>query len=110
MRIPTEVQILKQGGKPAFAVLPYNQYLALIGTGDDEVCIPHEVMGLCVEGLSLIAAWRTHKGLSQTQLAERLGMTQPAVAQIERFGARLQKRTVEKVAVALGVNPEHLVE
>ena len=67
-------------------------------------------MGLWIEGLSLIAAWRTQKGLIQTQLAERLGMSQPAVAQIERLGARLERRTVEKVAVPLGVKPKQLVK
>ena len=41
MKTPTDVQIISQGGKPAFAVVPYEQYLALIGHDDDaEVYIP----------------------------------------------------------------------
>jgi DNA-binding XRE family transcriptional regulator len=78
---------------------------------DSDVYIPHEVIGLCVEkGMSLLAAWRTHKGLSQSELAERMGITQPGVAQMERPGARLQKRTLEKVANALGLAVGRLEE
>ncbi len=73
--------------------------------------IPHEIVGLCVAGgMSLLAAWRTHKGLSQSELAERMGITQPSVAQMERAGAKLQKRTLEKAAKALGLAVEQLEE
>lgn len=108
----TEVQIINHDGKPAFAVLPYDQYLALKNRHEDaEVYIPHEVVGLCVQkGLSLLAAWRTFKGMSQGELAARMGVSQPAVAQMEKAGSRLQKRTLVKAASALGVRPEQLVE
>ena len=37
MKTPTnEVQIIKQGGKPAFAVVPYDQWLELISQKDKE--------------------------------------------------------------------------
>lgn len=78
---------------------------------DEQIHIPHEVAGLClVEGLSLIAAWRTYKGLSQAQLADRIGVTQPAIAQIEKEGAKPQVRTLQKIARALGVQAEQLTE
>lgn len=112
MKTPIDVQIIKQKGRPIFAVLPYDQYLKLTGqsTGSD-IYIPHEVIGLCVEkGLSLLAAWRTYKGFSQSELAARMEITQPGVAQMERRGAKLQKRTLEKAATALGVHPEQLTE
>jgi DNA-binding XRE family transcriptional regulator len=112
MKTPTDVQIISQGGKPAFAVLPYEQYLALIGHDDDaEVYIPHEIVGLCIEkGMSLIAAWRTYKGMTQGELANRMGVSQPAVAQIEKDQARLKQRTLDKAARALEVRPEQLTE
>ena len=114
MKTPTDVQIISQGGKPAFAVLPYEEYLALIGNDDEndaEVYIPHEVVGLCIEkGMSLIAAWRTYKGMTQGELADRMGVSQPAVAQIEKEQARLKQRTLDKAAKALEVRPEQLTE
>ncbi|MDO9317514.1 MAG: helix-turn-helix transcriptional regulator [Gammaproteobacteria bacterium] len=112
MKAPIDVQIIKQEGRPVFAVLPYDQYLKLTEQNtDSDIYIPHEVIGLCVEkGLSLLAAWRTHKGFSQSELAERMGITQPGVAQMERPGAKLQRRTLEKAATALSVHPEQLTE
>ncbi|MEX0738575.1 MAG: helix-turn-helix transcriptional regulator [Pseudohongiella sp.] len=112
MKTHTDVQIIQQDGKPAFAVLPYENYLQLVGQeADSDVYIPHEVVGLCIEkGLSLIAAWRTYKRLNQVDLAQRMGITQPALAQMEKTGARPQKRTLVKAAAALGVRVEQLVE
>ncbi len=112
MKAPIDVQIIKQAGRPVFAVLPYDQYLKLTQqSAESEIYIPHEVIGLCIEkGLSLLAAWRTYKGLSQSELAERMGITQPGIAQMERPGAKLQRRTLEKVATALGVHPEQLTD
>ncbi len=112
MKAPTDVQIIQQAGQPAFAVLPYAQYLELVGAGDDDsTYIPHEVVGLCIEKeLSLIAAWRVYKKFTQSELAERMGVSQPALAQIEKLGARPQKRTLEKAAAALGVSVAQLSE
>lgn len=112
MKAPTEVQIINQDGKPAFVVLPYDQYLALMNQWDDaQVYIPHDVVGLCVKkGMSLLAAWRTYKGMSQSELATRMGVSQPAVAQMEKIGSKPQKRTLIKAATALGVRVEQLVE
>ena len=104
-----EVQIIEQGGKPAFAVVPYDRWLELIGEQDEDVYLPHEVVGYQVkEGLSLIAAWRKYKGISQTIVADRLGISQPAMAQIEKVGSRPQERTLVKVAAALGVTVTQL--
>ena len=73
--------------------------------------IPHEVVGLQLEqGLSLIAAWRKYRQLTQAELAERLGISQPAVAQIEEGGAPLKRQTLVKVAAALDVTVAQLVE
>jgi DNA-binding XRE family transcriptional regulator len=55
----------------------------------DNIYLPNEVVGLQIEkGMSPIAAWRTYKGLSQQQLADQLGVSQPAIAQLEREGSK----------------------
>lgn len=112
MKAPIDVQIIKHEGRPVFAVLPYDQYPKLTEqNAESEIYIPHEVIGLCIEkGLSLLAAWRTYKGFSQSELADRMGITQPGIAQMERPGAKLQKRTLAKAAIALGVHPAQLTE
>lgn len=112
MKIHTDVQIINQAGKPAFAVIPYDHYLELTNRHrEEQVYIPNEVVGLQIEqGLSLLAAWRTYKGLSQLELAERLSVSQSAVAQMEKPGTKPRDKTLQKVAAALGVTVAHLTE
>lgn len=112
MKPCNEVQIIHLDGKPAFAVVPYEQYLAMTtSNGEEPARIPNEVVGLQVEqGLSLVAAWRTHKGLSQLELGERLGISQSAVAQMEKPGTKPQHKTLQKIAGALGVTVEQLTQ
>ncbi len=44
---------------------------------------------------------RARQGLSQAQVAERLGLTQQAYAKLERPGANLQLKTIQQVETAL---------
>lgn len=109
MSAHTEVQIIRQDGKPMFAVVPYDEWVEL--TGQDEALIPHEVVGLWLkENLSLIAAWRKYRKLNQKQLAEKLGISQPALAQMEKRGANLKPETLERFAEALEVTLEQITE
>lgn len=50
---------------------------------------------------ALIAA-RTHAGLTQAELAQRMGTTQSAIARLEGGKARPSTGTLEKVANATG--------
>ncbi len=105
------VQIIKQGGHPAFAVLPYNEYLELIGGDDDEnVYIPHDVAEMVLtDEVSLITAWRKYLKMSQLELANKMGITQGAVAQMEKVDSKPHKKTIKNVARAMGILPEQLV-
>lgn len=70
--------------------------------------VPNEVVGHMVkDGLTPIAAWRRHLGLSQAEVAARIGISQPAYAQQEQ-AAKPRKATREKVAGALGIAPQLL--
>ena len=48
MSILTKAQIIEKNGKPIFAVIPYEDYLALLPEKNDET-IPHEVTGLVIK-------------------------------------------------------------
>ena len=48
------------------------------------------------------------KGITQEDLANAAEITQPAVSNLLTRGCRPQRRTVEKFAGALGVNPSEL--
>lgn len=106
MNTPTNVQIINgPDGTPAFVVIPYAQY---IKDHPQEDLVPNEVVGYMVkEDLSPAAAWRKHLGLSQAQVAERIGITQSAYAQQEQ-AANPRKATREKIALALGIAPDLL--
>lgn len=104
------VQVITQGGKPAFAVIPYDDYLQLTGKRDKEATIPHEVVGMMIENdWNLVKAWRKHLGLSQEVLAKKAGISQPALSQMERSD-NLRDATLEKLALAMGLQTEQLVD
>lgn len=106
MNLPADVQFINgPDGTPAFVVIPYAQY---IKDHPVEELIPHEVVGYMVkESLSPTAAWRKYLGLSQAQVAERIGISQPAYAQQEQ-AASPRKASREKIAMALGIAPDLL--
>ena len=48
------------------------------------------------------------EGLTQAQLADAVGIGQPAVSMILNRSCRPQRKTVLRFAEALGVSPDHL--
>jgi len=112
MKTPiNEVQIIKQNGIPAFAVVPYDQWLELTNQTCDDAYIPHEVVGIqLMQECSLITAWRKYKKITQKELASKAGITQAALSQIEKVDSKPQKRTLEKVAKALSLTTDQIRE
>jgi len=60
------------------------------------------------EDVSLQAAWRILRGLSQQEVADKLGISQSAVSQLEAKDSRPQKRTREKLAAIYGCKQEQI--
>jgi len=111
MKEHTEHQIIKHDGKPMFAVIPYNDYIDLIERRDRELTIQHEVIQKTVlEDKSKVRAWREYKGLKQSDMAGRLGVTQAAYSQMENPGANLRSSPLAKIAEAMGIHIEQIVE
>ena len=108
MNARTEFQIIVgKDGKPAFVVVPYDQFRRMKG-GFTHGTVPNEVVNVAFErGASPMAAWREHLGLTQAEVAERIGITQAAYAQMERV-KQPRKATLEKVAAALALEVEQL--
>jgi lambda repressor-like predicted transcriptional regulator len=50
----------------------------------------------------------THKGVTQAELAAKIGIGQPAISMMLNRACRPQRKTVEKIANALGVEAEEL--
>ena len=107
MKTPTNVQYIQQNGKPAFVVIPYEEYIQLLPKED--TTIPHEVVGLVVKkGMNLVKAWRTYLGFTQLEVAKKAGITQAAVSQMEKSDNPLKNATLEKLANAMDLSIEQL--
>ena len=110
----TNHQIITKDGKPAFAVIPWDGYKRLlrnqIETDDVDVWFPNDVVKANVRGDSLIKAWREHLGLTQEELAKRAGIKQPSLARLENAESNPRKSTLKKLADAMNISIEQLIE
>ncbi|MFK3841891.1 helix-turn-helix domain-containing protein [Serratia sp. NPDC087055] len=120
------VQFLKDSNdNVAYAVIPIDDYRRLIAaagnedddafedvpysadSNDDDV-IPHAVVSIKVkEGVSLLAAWRIYRNLSQADVAAKLSVTQASVSQLES-SKRPQAATLAKLAEIYNCTPAQL--
>ncbi|HAT50974.1 MAG: helix-turn-helix transcriptional regulator [Nitrospirae bacterium] len=110
----TEYQTIMQDGKPAFVVIPYEDFQRLLPEvatvhSPSEHTIPHTVAkATLLNGVSLVRAWREYLGLTQAELADRMGITQAALSQMEQLNAKLRKPTLEKLAIAMDLSVKQL--
>lgn len=124
------IQFIKDDkGNPLYVVIPYAEYfrmrLQMSGVDEeneedwedvpyesdeyDHVGIPDSVASIMdKEAVSLQAAWRIFRGLSQQEVATKLGISQSAVSQLESPDSRPQKRTREKLAAIYGCQQEQI--
>jgi DNA-binding XRE family transcriptional regulator len=101
------LSIVGTDGKPAFVVVPYAQFRKIQGSFARGT-VPNEVVNFAYErGVSPMAAWREHLGFTQAEVAARIGVAQAAYAQMERV-KQPRKATLEKIALAMGIEVEQL--
>ncbi|MEY0026187.1 helix-turn-helix domain-containing protein [Providencia rettgeri] len=75
----------------------------------DNLTYPNDVVRIMVDDdVSLLAAWRIYRGLSQEEVATTLDTTQSTVSQWEASD-RPQKKTREKLASLYNCQPEQLI-
>ncbi|WP_378012051.1 helix-turn-helix domain-containing protein [Aeromonas hydrophila] len=78
---------------------------------DEEIYFPNEVIWLQFEqGLSLLAAWRGYRGLSQAELADRLGISLGELVVMEQPDYQLTRQQLALLAEALNIQHEHLTD
>jgi ribosome-binding protein aMBF1 (putative translation factor) len=107
-------QTIVHCGHPAFVLVPWEDWNRIKHILKLEKArasgIPQQVVEAHVNNNeSLIKAWREYLGLTQKELAERMGMSQAAVAKFERPGARLRDSTIKKLAVAFKLEERQLL-
>ncbi len=126
---PETVQIITdERGAPAFAVIPWNRYLILVdddfdpeeeaadiaalraAMAEDDEDLPDELVGRLVDGEHPIRVWRHHRGMTQATLAARIGIKPAYLSQIETGKRTGSLDLHRRVAKALGVHIDDLVD
>ena len=121
------VQVIKRDGHPEWAVLPYVEYLRLLEeaemlqdvrdydlakdalTSGGEELIPSELMYAILDGENPIRIWREHRGLTQQQLAEAVGISKPYLSQIETGKRTGTTEVLLSIAKALNLGLDDIV-
>ena len=68
----------------------------------NQTAIPKEEMSL-IDTLSFLQAQRIKQGITQTEFAKRINMTQPQLAKIENMDSTPTLATLNKYAAGLGL-------
>jgi len=107
-------QTIEYNGEPAFVLVPVDEFRKMRPLLENEAVkggIPHSVVRAnLVDSVPMIKAWREHLGMTQDELAGKAGMSQPALAKLEKPGARPRKATIRKVAEAMGLSVDQVEE
>ncbi len=86
---------------PDYTTCDYERY-------DLNITIPADVLKIYSKNGSMIRAWRTHKKITQTQMAERLSISRTSYGMIERGDRGYNEREVKRVAEAFGFDIDYL--
>ncbi|WP_163372584.1 helix-turn-helix domain-containing protein [Endozoicomonas acroporae] len=121
------VDILKHEGKPAFVVMPYDEYQAMLekleGLEDsdavhefraalqrgEEELIPAEVVNRLLTE-NTVKVWREYRGMSQKSLAEKTGISEAMISQIESGKKQGSLKTITKIAQALNLTVDDIID
>lgn len=120
-------QILEKNGKPAFAVLPYEEYMALLELAEDaedaaalqryakryargeEETVPVEVLDRLLAGESPLRVWREHRGRTAADVAAAVGVTPAHMSKLESGKGDPSVSLLTRLARELDVSLEDLV-
>lgn len=121
------VQILEADGKPAFAVLPIDEYRRLLDLAADASdadalrraagryasgkaeTVSAEVVDRLLAGESPVRVWREHRGLTAAVLAEMLGVTPAHVSKLETGKGEPSTGLLRKLSAVLDVDVDLLL-
>lgn len=92
-------QIIYEDNKPAFAVIPYADYMTLVGSAnDDDEYVPFALNDYIQNPIRVA---RIEANLSQQDLAEHLNVTQGYISRIEGRNFKVTEKLMHKIKTAL---------
>ncbi|MBK0019458.1 helix-turn-helix domain-containing protein [Kosakonia sp. S42] len=78
--------------------------------GNEDTLFPHEVVSIMVrKNIGLLAAWRVYRNLTQTEVADLMGVKQSNIAQIEKSD-NPRRESIVKLSKIYNCEPEQLIE
>ena len=92
-------QIIYEHNKPAFAVIPYADYMALVGNANDDDEFVTFTLNDYIQNPIRVA--RIEANLSQQDLAERLNVTQGYISRIEGRNFKVSDKLMHKIKTVL---------
>ena len=116
-----KAKIIEKNGRPEYAVISYEDYQHFLELLEDErdaqavaefhesyaagheFTIPEEIMRRELSGESPVKLWREHRGLTQQELAARVGISKPYLSQIETGKRQGRVDTLSALARSLEV-------
>lgn len=119
-------KILEANGKPAFAVLPIDEYRNLLELAADaqdaatltraakryargeEETIPAAVVDRLLAGEAPIRVWREYRGLNAAMLAEMIGVTPAHISKLETGKGEPSIALLRKLAASLDIDLDSL--
>jgi DNA-binding XRE family transcriptional regulator len=117
-------QIIKQNGKPAFVVVPFDEWLRIEEILEDRADaaavraywdnpdvegFPEEVVrALAVDRINPIKVFREYRGMTQVELAGEAQLSAMYLSQIERGERTPGRKALGKLATALRVDVDML--
>ena len=121
------VHFLEHDGKPAFAVLPIDEFERLIAPLEDaadaadierltaavasgeEKTYPAEVVSALINSTNPVKTLREYRGISPSELASACGVTTAHIYQIESGKRSMSVDVLRKMADALDVDADMLI-
>lgn len=79
-----------------------------LAAGEEEL-LPSELVDRLLDGANKVLAWREYRGISAKELAEKAGITQAYLSQIETGKRDGTVGTMKKIAAALRLAVDDLV-
>lgn len=121
------VQVIEKNGQIEWAVIPYPEYQKLLAAQEmltdiraydeakaslqaGEELIPSQVVYALLDGENPIRIWREFRAMTQQQLADKAEISKPYLSQLESGKRRGTTDVLKRLALALDVSLEDLVE
>lgn len=117
------MQTITTPGGETLIILPLNEYEALIDAADvaaaekikadiaagNEELIPSEIVNRLLDGENPVRVWRTYRGLTARELAEKAGISAPYLSEIESGKKEGSVTALKSIAAALNLDIDDLV-